>query len=214
VPLPYVAPTRVHAKKKSLRAGEQRLAHVAAQRQDWLAWLATVDPRRLVFRDETGAKTNMTRLYARAPRNRRAVAYAPQGHWQTTTLVAAISSAEVFAPLVLDGPMDGVSFEAYVEQMLVAALPSDSIVVMDNLSAHKMPRVASLLERAGITLRYLPPYSPDFNPIEQMWSKIKAILRRIQARDQDMLMEAITSALAEVTPSDLSGYFFHSVVGI
>jgi transposase len=179
-----------------------------------LAWLATVDHRRLVFLDETGAKTNLTRLYARSPRGERAVAYAPQGHWNTTTLVAAISTEQVMAPLVLDGPMDGVSFEAYVEQMLVAALPAGSIVVMDNLSAHKMPRVARLLQQAGITLRFLPPYSPDFNPIEPMWSKIKTILRRIQARTQDTLIEAIAASLEEVTPNDLKGYFFHSVVGI
>jgi transposase len=179
-----------------------------------LDWLATVDPRRLVFLDETGAKTNLTRLYARSRRGLRAVAYAPQGHWQTTTLVAAISSEGVIAPMVLDGPMDGASFEAYVEQMLVAALPAGSIVVMDNLSAHKVSRVARLFEQAGITLRFLPPYSPDFNPIEQMWSKIKAILRRIEARDQESLMKAIATALAEITPNDLKGYFFHSIVGV
>jgi transposase len=168
----------------------------------------------LVFLDETGAKTNLTRLYARARRGRRAVSYAPQGHWRTTTLVAGISSERVIAPLVLDGPMDGVSFEAYVEQMLAAALPSGSIVVMDNLSAHKMPRVLRLLEQAGITVRFLPPYSPDFNPIEQMWSKVKAVLRRIEARDQEGLLQAIATALDEVTPEDLHGYFFHSVVGV
>jgi transposase len=166
-----------------------------------------VDPRRLVFLDETSAKTNLTRLYARSRRGLRAVAYTPQGHWHTTTLVAAISFERVIAPLVLDGPMDGASFEAYVEQMLVAALPAGSIVVMDNLSAHRMPRVARLLEQAGITLRFLPSYSPDFNPIEQMWSKIKAILRRIEARDQKTLLEAIATALAEVTPNDLKGFF-------
>jgi transposase len=179
-----------------------------------LTWLDTVDHRRLFFLDETGAKTNLTRLYARSPCGQRAVAYAPQGHWNTTTLVAAISAECVTAPLVLDGPMDGASFEAYVEQVLVAALPAGSIVVMDNLSAHKTPRVAELLAQAGITVRYLPPYSPDFNPIEQLWSKIKAILRRLQARDQDGLVAAIARALAEVTPDDLRGYFFHSVVGV
>jgi transposase len=179
-----------------------------------LAWLATVDHRRLVFLDETGAKTNLTRLYARSHRGLRAVSYAPQGHWNTTTLVAAISVGRVIAPMVLDGPMDGASFEAYVEQMLVRALPAGSIIVMDNLSAHKMPRVIRLFERAGITVRFLPPYSPDFNPIEQMWSKVKAILRRIEARDQETLVEAIASALGEVTTNDLRGYFFHSIVGV
>lgn len=144
----------------------------------------------------------------------RAVAYTPQGHWNTTTLVAVIGAERVIAPLVLDGPMDGASFEAYVEQMLIAELPAGSVVVMDNLSAHKIPRVARLFEQAGITLRFLPPYSPDFNPIEQMWSKIKAILRRIQARTQEALMAAIATALDEVTAADLQGYFFHSLVGV
>ena len=179
-----------------------------------MSWLATVDPRRLVFLDETGAKTDLTRLYARSRRGLRAVAYTPQGHWQTTTLVAAINSERVIAPLVLDGPMDGASFEAYVEQLLVAALPTGSIVVMDNLSAHRMPRVVQLFEQAEIAVRFLPPYSPDFNPIEPMWSKVKAILRRIEARDQEALFQAVATALAEVTPNDLRGYFFHSVVGI
>jgi len=142
------------------------------------------------------------------------VGYTPQGHWNTTTLVAAINSERVIAPLVLDGPMDGASFEAYVEQMLAAAAPSGSIVVMDNLSAHKAPGVVRLLEQAGITVRFLPPYSPDFNPIEQMWSKVKAILRRIQARTQEALLEAIATALDEVTADDLQGYFFHSIVGV
>jgi transposase len=168
----------------------------------------------LVFLDETGAKTNLTRLYARSRRGLRTVGYTPQGHWQTTTLVAAISSERVIAPLVLDGSMDGASFEAYVEQVLVTALPTGSIVVMDNLSAHKMPRVARLFAQAGITVRFLPPYSPDFNPIEQMWSKIKAILRRIEARDQETLLQAIATALAEVTTNELRGYFFHSIVGV
>lgn len=156
----------------------------------------------------------MIRLYARARRGQRAMGYAPQGHWHTTTLVAAISNERVIAPLVLDGPMDGPCFEAYVEQMLVAAVPAGSIVVMDNLSAHKMPRVVQLLEQAGIGVRFLPPYSPDFNPIEQMWSKVKAILRRLAARDQQTLIDAIAVALREVTPEDLRGFFFHAVVGV
>lgn len=179
-----------------------------------MSWLATVDLRRLVFLDETGAKTSLTRVYARSRRGRRAVAYAPHGHRQTTTLVAAISAERVMAPLVLDGPMDGASFEAYVEQMLVAALPTGSIVVMDTLAAHKTPRVLRCLERAGIEVRFLPPYSPDFNPIEQMWSQVKTILRRIAAREQKALERAIATAPGEVTPDDLRGYFFHSVVGV
>jgi transposase len=184
------------------------------QRQAWITWLATVDLRRLVFLDETGAKTNLTRRYARSRQGQRAVAYAPQGHWCTTTLVAAINDEQIIAPLVLDGPMDGASFEAYVEQMLVAALPAGSIVVMDNLSAHKIPRLGKLFQEAGIELRFLPPYSPDFNPIEQLWAKVKAILRRIEARSYESLLEAIASAIGQVTSNDLKGFFYHSVVGV
>lgn len=173
-----------------------------------------MDVRRLVFLDETGAKTNMTRLYARARKGARAVDHAPNGRWQTTTLVAAISSRRVLAPMALDGPMDGAAFEAWVGQMLLPELPPDSIVVMDNLSVHKVPRIVTLCEQAGIAVRFLPPYSPDFNPIEPMWSKVKACLRRLKARTPDALLDSIAVALDEITPNDLQGFFQHSVVGV
>lgn len=168
----------------------------------------------MVFLDETGAKTNMTRLFARTRKGRRAVAYAPQGHWNTTTLVAAITRESALAPMILDGPMDAVAFEAYVEQVLLPALPAGSIVVMDNLSPHKAPAIARLLHDAGAELWYLPPYSPDFNPIELMWAKVKTALRRAQARTQEELCDAIAAALSQITPSDTQGFFGHSVVGI
>jgi transposase len=173
-----------------------------------------VDLSRLVFLDETGAKTNMTRAYARSRKGRRATDYAPHGHWNTTTLVAAITRETTKAPMLLDGAMDGDAFAAYVEQALIPSLPPGSIVVMDNLSAHKPPAISRLLSEAGIELRYLPPYSPDFNPIEPMWSKVKSILRRIQPRTEEALTDAVATALREVTPSDIRGYFFHSCVSI
>jgi len=173
-----------------------------------------MDLRRLVFLDETGAKTNMTRVFARARRGQRAIDYAPQGHWNTTTLVAAITQESALAPMLLDGPMDVLAFEAYVEHVLVPALPEHAIVVMDNLSPHKAPAVAKLLHAAGAELWYLPPYSPDFNPIEQMWAKIKSALRRAKARTQEELCRVIATALAQITPSDTKGFFDHSVVGI
>lgn len=176
--------------------------------------MPTADLRRLVFLDETGAKTNMTRHYARSRKGQRAVDYAPHGHWNTTTLVAAITQEAAIAPMLLDGPMDGEAFAAYVEKILIPALPPESIVVMDNLSAHKSPKVARLLYEAGVELRYLPPYSPDFNPIEPMWSKVKAVLRRLKPRTEDSLYEAVATALREVTPTDCGGYFFHSCVSI
>lgn len=168
----------------------------------------------MVYLDETGAKTNMTRMFARARKGERAVAFAPAGHWNTTTLVAGITHSKPIAPMVLDGPMDTLAFEAYVEHVLIPALPKDAIVVMDNLSAHKSPRIAQLLENAKAELWYLPPYSPDFNPIEMMWSKIKASLRKAQARTQEALGNAIATALTEISPDDTRGYFRHANVCI
>ena len=171
-----------------------------------------MDHCRLVFLDETGAKTNMTRLYARAKKGERALDYAPHGHWSTTTLVAALTAQGAVAPMVLDGPMDRVSFEAYVEQALIPALVPGSIVVMDNLAAHKSPTITQMLHAAGAELWYLPPYSPDLNPIELMWSKVKAALRRAKARTQEALLDAIAKALEDVTPEQSHNFFCHSVV--
>lgn len=168
----------------------------------------------MVFLDETGAKTNMTRIYARTRKGERAVDYAPQGHWNTTTLVAAITPQAAIAPMILEGPMDSLAFEAYIEHVLIPALPPESIVVMDNLSSHKSSEVARLLDGANAELWYLPPYSPDFNPIENMWSKIKTLLRSAKARTQEELYKAIASAFARITSEDTDGFFYHSVVGI
>ena len=176
--------------------------------------MAGVDPSRFVFLDETGAKTSMTRAWARSRKGVRAVAYAPQGHWHTTTLVAGLTLAGAIAPMVLDGAMDRLSFEAYVAQCLAPALPAGAVVVMDNLSAHKSATITRLIENAGATLWYLPPYSPDYNPIEPMWSKVKAILKRLCARTHDALLTAIASALDAVTPQDSQGFFRHCNVGV
>lgn len=173
-----------------------------------------VDVRRLVFLDETGAKTNMVRAFARARRGERAIDYAPYGHWYTTTLVAGLTYERAIAPMALDGPMDTPAFLAYIEQVLIPELPDDAIVVMDNLSAHKSPQVQQIIDAAGAQLRYLPPYSPEFNPIELMWSKVKTHLRRAQARTQDELYDAIADALAAITSHDTRGFFRHCVVGI
>jgi len=168
----------------------------------------------MVFLDETGAKTNMTRIYARTRKGERAVDYAPHGHWNTTTLVASITPDAAIAPMILEGPMDSAAFEAYIEQVLIPALPLGSIVVMDNLSSHKSPTVAKLLNESSSELWYLPPYSPDFNPIENMWSKVKNHLRSAKARTQEDLHDAIATALAQITVEDTTGFFYHSVVGV
>ena len=197
-----------------MRASEQRRADVAQQRRLWKEKIAGVDPSRFVFLDETGAKTNMTRPYARARKGERATAYAPHGHWHTTTLVAGLTLAGAIAPMVLDGAMDRLSFEAYVAQCLAPTLPPGAILIMDNLSAHKSAAITQLIENAGATLWYLPPYSPDYNPIEQMWSKVKASLKHVCARTHDALGEAIALALDAVSPEDSQSLFRHCAVGV
>ena len=176
--------------------------------------MKTVDVRRLVCLDETGAKTNMTRLYGRARKGERVIDFAPHGHWNTSTLVAALTWQAPIAPMVLDGPMDAAAFKAYVEQMLIPALPADAIVVMDNLSAHKAPAILRLLRDAGAELKYLPPYSPDFNPIEPMWSKVKTSVRAAKPRTQEALHATIATALEAISSSDIHGFFSHCFVGI
>ena len=156
----------------------------------------------------------MIRLYGRALKGERVLDYAPNGHWNTATLAAAITWESAIAPMVLDGPMDRLSFEAYVAQVLIPELPADAIVVMDNLSAHKSKTTRNLFQEAGIELHYQPPYSPDFNPIELMWSKVKNSLRTAKARTQEQLYEAIAHALTQITSSDTQGFFRHCNVAI
>ena len=156
----------------------------------------------------------MTRAFGRAKKGERVMDYTPHGHWNTTTLVGAMTWESPIAPMTLDGPMDTEAFELYLSQVLIPELPTGAIVVMDNLSAHKSASVARLLKNAGVQLRYLPAYSPDLNPIEQMWSKVKSSLKKAKARTQETLFEAIAQALSEVTSSDTQGFFRDSFVGI
>ena len=161
-----------------MRAAEQDRADIAEARDEWRKSQPGLNPEHLVFIDETGAKTNMVRLYGRAPRGQRLKGFAPHGHWLTTTFVAALRHNEITAPCVFDGPMDGASFLTYVEHFLAPTLCQGDIVVMDNLPAHKVAGVTQAIEQAGATLRYLPAYSPDFNPIENAFAKLKAALAR------------------------------------
>jgi transposase len=193
-----------------LRAAEQDRADIAEAREEWGASLPDLNPDHLVFIDETGAKTNMVRLYGRAPRGQRLKACAPHGHWMTTTFIAALRHNEITAPCVFDGPMDGASFLAYVENFLAPTLRQGDVVVMDNLPAHKVAGVKQAIERAGATLRYLPAYSPDLNPIEQVFAKLKAALRKAAARTFDALIEAIASALSSFTPQECANYLANS----
>lgn len=172
--------------------------------------MADVDPRCLRFIDESGAKTNMVRTHGRCPRGRRLLSSAPAGHWKTTTMLAAIGLDGVHAPWTLDGAIDGDAFEVYVERVLLPTLRGGEIVVLDNLASHKRPRVAALIESVGAEVWYLPAYSPDLNPIENMWSKIKQTLRSLAARTFDGLVKTIGYALGQVTHADLRGWFTHA----
>jgi len=160
-----------------------------------------------VFIDETGASTKMARRYGRAPRGARCRAAVPHGHWKTTTFVGALRLEGMTAPMILDGAMHGAAFLAYVEQVLVPTLSPADIVVMDNLPAHKPQAVREAIERAGAELRFLPPYSPDFNPIEMAFSKFKAFLKKTAARTVDDLWDAIALAIDIFTPDECENYF-------
>ncbi|MGO9774140.1 MAG: IS630 family transposase [Roseiarcus sp.] len=193
--------------KKSVRAAEQDRPDVAAARAEWAKDQAELDPERLVFIDETGTSTNMARLRGRAPRGERLVGKVPYGHWKTTTFVAALRSTALTAPCVIDGPMNGNAFLAYVEQVLAPSLKPGDIVVLDNLSAHKVPGVRETIEAAGARLLYLPPYSPDFNPIEQLFAKLKTLLRKAAERSIDGLWNRIANLLDAFTSSECTNYF-------
>lgn len=160
-----------------------------------------------MFVDETGASTKMARRYGRALRGERCRAPVPHGHWKTTTFAAGLRLNGMVAPLVLDGPMTGAAFLAYVEQMLAPTLGPGDIVVLDNLPAHKVGGVRVAIEAAGATLLYLPPYSPDFNPIEMAFAKLKALLRGVAARTIPALWQAIAAALDRFTPAECRNYF-------
>jgi len=166
-----------------------------------------VDSQRFVFLDESGAKTNMKRLYGWAAKAERLVDAVPGGHWQTTTMLSALRSDTVATAMVTDGPVDGLVFMGFVTHFLVPVLKPGDIVVMDNLSSHKVKGVREAIEAVGAEVWYLPPYSPDLNPIEQMWSKVKAVLRRLARRTTESLYRAIGKALRQVTPDECCNYF-------
>ena len=167
-------------------------------------------PERMVFIDETGASTKMTRLYGRCARGKRLVCAVPHGHWKTTTFIGALRHDGLAAPCVFDGPINGELFLAWVEQFLVPTLRPGDTVVMDNLSSHKVKGVREAIEAAGAALLYLPPYSPDLNPIEQFFSKLKSLLRKAGARTLETLIDAVADALPRFTPKECENFFAHS----
>jgi len=183
---------------------------VAAGRRRWRESQASLDPGKLIFIDETGCATNMIRLRGRALRGLRLRGSAPLGHWKITTFRAGLRAGGITAPMVLDGPMNGECFKAYVNQVLVPTLKPGDIVVMDNLRAHKSEDIRSAIEAAGAELRYLPPYSPDLNPIEQAFSKLKAHLRKHKERSVESLWSRIGKLLDSFTPAECQNFFRHA----
>jgi len=165
-----------------------------------------LNPTQLVFIDETWATTSMTRRYGRAPRGQRLVAAVPHGHWKTSTFLAALRHDRLTAPCVIDGAINGESFRAYVEQFLAPTLHAGDLVVMDNLGSHKVAGVREAIEARRATLRYLPPYSPDLNPIEQAFAKLKALLRAKAARSIDALWSAIAHATQAFSMAECANY--------
>jgi transposase len=161
----------------------------------------------LIFIDETWASTNMARRYGRAPRGQRLRVGVPHGRWKTTTFVAGLRLSGLVAPFVLDGPINRPAFEAYVAKVLVPELWPGDVVVLDNLSSHKGPRVRALIEAVGAKLLYLPPYSPDFNPIENAFAKLKALLRKAAERTIEGLRTAIGHLIDAFTPTECANYF-------
>jgi transposase len=196
-----------------LRAAEQDRPEVASQRRRWRGWQRFMDPARFVFLDETGTATNMARRYGRSRSGERLVAAVPHGHWKTTTFIAGLRQSGIVAPLVLDGPMTGPAFRAYVDQFLAPALAPGDVVVLDNLAAHRVQGVREAIAAAGAALLYLPPYSPDLNPIEQLFAKLKALLRQAAARTRDALWSTIGHLLETVPPAECANYLSHCGYG-
>jgi transposase len=192
-----------------MRAAEQDRPDVQEARARWREEAPRWDPRHLVFLDETGLNTKMARLYGRAPRAARCQSSVPHGHWSTSTFIAALRHDQLSAPWLLDGPMDRAAFTIYIEQCLGPTLRAGDIVIADNLSSHKGPAITAAVERYGAKLLYLPPYSPDLNPIELAFSKLKAHLRAAAARTFDALLAHLSTALDAFLPDHCSNFFAH-----
>ena len=195
------------SKKKSLHAAEQDRPDVREKREIWREKTAAVDLTRFVFLDESGAKTDMTRLYARSFDGERIADSTPQSHWHTTTMISSLRLDGSSESMAIEGATDGDVFQVYVDKVLSPNLKPGDIVVMDNLSPHRMQGVRKSIEAKGAQLWFLPPYSPDMNPIEKMWSKIKAFLRKMKARTEEALFGAIGDALRTVAAADALGWF-------
>ena len=175
---------------------------MARRRARWKARQASIDPSRLVFIDETWVKTNMAPLRAWGPRAQRLIAKAPRGRWKTLTFIAALRCDRIEAPLVIDGPINGRSFSAYVEQALTPTLRKGDVVILDNLGSHKGRSIRAMVRKAGATLLFLPPYSPDLNPIEQLFAKVKHLMRAAAERTVEATWKRLGAILPTVSPAE------------
>ena len=202
----FFPPHRRHAQKKMLIARERDRADITRHRARWRSRQKRVDASRLVFIDETWTKTNMTRLYGWAPRGERLIDKVPQGKWKTATFLAALRNDRIEAPCVFDGPINGERFRAYVEQFLIPTLKPNDIVILDNLGSHKGKAVRKAVKAAGARLLFLPKYSPDLNPIEQAFAKIKGFVRKAAPQTLDAISHAIAQALAAIEPAECKNY--------
>jgi transposase len=201
---------RHHVQKKSLHASEQDRADIARRRERWKKYQGLLDAKRLVFIDETWAKTNMTRRHGRCARGTRLIAKVPQARWRTLTFLAALRCDRITAPCVLDGPINGASFRAYVEQFLVPTLSRGDVVIMDNLGSHKGQAVRRAIRAAGAKLFFLPRYSPDLNPIEQVFAKLKTLLRKADPRTTEATWRQIGSLLDHFTAEECANYLVNA----
>ena len=183
---------------------------MARKRARWRQYQKRIDPRRLVFIDETWAKTNMIRTYGWGPRGQRVRDKAPHGHWKTLTFLAALRHDRIDAPCVLDGPINGRIFHAYVEQVLVPTLSPGDVVILDNLGSHKSQAVRRTIRKAGAHLLFLPPYSPDLNPIEQVFAKLKVLLRKACKRSVEATWRCIGMLLDQFSPAECENYLRNS----
>lgn len=179
-------------------------------RENWRKEQPALKSENLVFVDETGLNTKMTRLRGRSPKGKRCVAHVPHGHWKSTSLIAAIRIEGMRAPFMIDGAVNREGFLAYLKNVLCPELKPGDTVIMDNLSTHKGAEVEALIKAVGASVRYLPAYSPDLNPIENAFSKLKAQLREKQARSDEVLIKAVAESLSEITAEDCKGYFGHA----
>jgi transposase len=204
---------RASASKKTALASEQDRPDVARKRARWKKHQGDIDLHRLVFIDETWAKTNMAPLRGWAARGQRLIGKAPFGHWNTMTFIAALRHDAITAPWVIDGPINGSIFRTYVEEVLVPTLRHGDIVILDNLGSHKAPAIRNAIKAAGARLFFLPAYSPDLNPIEQVFAKLKHLLRKAAERSKEAVWRKIGSLIDQFSPNECENYLRNSGYG-